>query len=78
MGTQKEIAEKIIKNGGNYILAVKANQAQLLKHIEDEFKFAKPLKISVNEDLGHGRIETRTCSVITDFKFIDNKNDWKT
>jgi predicted transposase YbfD/YdcC len=77
MGTQKEIAEKIIKNGGNYILAVKANQAQLLEHIEDEFKFAKQLKISVNEDLGHGRIETRTCSVITDFKFIDNKNDWK-
>jgi predicted transposase YbfD/YdcC len=78
MGTQKEIAEKIIKNGGNYILAVKANQAQLLDHIEDEFKFAKQLKISVNEDLGHGRIEARTCSVITDFKFIDNKNDWKT
>jgi predicted transposase YbfD/YdcC len=77
MGTQKEIAEKIIKNGGNYILAVKANQAQLLEHIEDEFKFAKQLKISVNEDFGHGRIETRTCSVITDFKFIENENDWK-
>ena len=75
MGTQKEIAEKIIKNGGNYILAVKANQAQLLEHIEDEFKFAKQLKTCVNEDFGYGRIETRTCSVITDFKFFENKND---
>ena len=77
MGTQKEIAEKIINNGANYILAVKANQAQLLEHVQDEFKFAKQLEISVNEDLGHGRIETRTCSVIKDFKFIENQNQWK-
>ncbi len=77
METQKEIAEKIIKNEANYILAVKANKAQLLEHVEGEFKFAKQLEISVNEDLGHGRIETRTCRVITDFKFIENQNDWK-
>jgi predicted transposase YbfD/YdcC len=77
MGTQKEIAEKIIDNDANYILAVKANQAQLLEDIEDGFKFTKQLDISVNEDLGHGRIETRTCSVITDFKFIENQNGWK-
>ena len=64
------------KDGANYILAVKANQAQLLEHVEDEFKFAKQLEVSVNEDLGHGRIEIRTCSVITDFKFIENQNDW--
>jgi predicted transposase YbfD/YdcC len=31
METQKEIEEKIIKNGGNYILSVKANQAQLIR-----------------------------------------------
>jgi len=77
MGTQKEIAEKIIKNGANYILAVKANQAQLLEHVEDEFKFSKQLEVSINEDFGHGRIETRTCSVITDFKFIENQKEWK-
>jgi len=77
MGTQKEIAEKIIDNEANYILAVKENQAQLLEEIQDEFKFAKQLEVSVNEDLGHGRIETRTCSVITDFKFIENQNAWK-
>jgi len=77
MGTQKEIAEKIIDNGANYILAVKANQAQLLEEVQDEFKFAKQLDISINDDLGHGRIETRTCSVITDFKFIENQNGWK-
>ena len=77
MGTQREIVEKIIDNDANYILAVKANQAHLLENIEDEFKFAKPIDTNVHEDFGHGRIETRTCSVITDFKFIENKDDWK-
>ena len=32
-------------------MAVKANQAHLLENIEDEFKFAKPLNININEDL---------------------------
>jgi len=77
MGCQKEIAEKIINNDANYILAVKANQAQLLEDVIDEFKFAKQPDVNVDEDLGHGRIETRTCSVITDFKFIENQKDWK-
>ena len=77
MGTQKEIAEKIIKNDANYILAVKGNQAQLLEDVEDEFKFAKQLNSTTHEDIGHGRIETRTCSVITDFQFIKNQNNWK-
>ncbi len=77
MGTQKEIAKKIIDNDANYILAVKGNQPQLLEDIQDEFKFSKQIEIDKNEDLGHGRIETRICSVITNFKFIKEKNDWK-
>jgi len=78
MGCQKNIAEKIIENKADYILAVKGNQPQLLENIKDEFRFSKQIKIDINEDIGHGRIETRICSVITDFQFIDNdNNDWK-
>ena len=77
MGTQKEIAEKIIAKDANYILAVKANQPQLLEHIEDEFRFSKQLETVTNHDLDHGRIETRTCSVIKDFEFIEDNNGWK-
>ena len=77
MGTQKEIAKKIIDNDANYILAVKGNQPQLLEHIQDEFRFSKQIEIDKNEDLGHGRIETRICSVITDFQFIEKKNEWE-
>lgn len=76
IGTQKEIAKKIIDNDANYILAVKGNQPQLLEDIEDEFRFTKQIEKDKNEDLGHGRIETRICSVITDFQFIENRNEW--
>ena len=77
MGTQKEIAEKIIANDADYILAVKSNQPQLLEHIQDEFRFSKQIETTKNEDLGHGRIETRICSVINDFQFIEKENEWK-
>ena len=77
MGTQKEIAEKIIENQANYILSVKANQPNLLELIEDEFRFSKQAITDTDIDLGHGRIETRICSVITDFQFIEDNNEWK-
>ncbi|WP_456377044.1 ISAs1 family transposase [Lutibacter sp.] len=77
MGTQKEIAKKIIDKDADYILAVKGNQPQLLEQVQDEFRFSKQQEIDKNEDLGHGRIETRNCSVITDFQFIEKENEWK-
>ena len=77
MGTQKEIAKKIIAKDADYILAVKANQPQLLEHIKDEFSFSKQLTTYTKHDLDHGRIETRSCSVITDFQFIENNNGWE-
>lgn len=77
MGTQTDIANKIIENGADYILAVKGNQAQLLGEIKDEFKFSKNIEIDTDIDFGHGRIETRKCSVISDFQFIKNiDNKW--
>lgn len=75
MGTQTDIADKIIENGADYILAVKENQSQLLEDIQDEFKFSKSIEIETDTDLGHGRIETRKCSVISEFQFIDNTNN---
>ena len=77
MGTQKEIAKKIIDNNASYILAVKANQSQLLEDIQDEFRFSKQVETSINEDLDHGRIEKRTCSLITNFQFIAQENNWE-
>jgi len=77
MGCQTDIADKIITNDADYILAVKENQTQLYEHIEDEFRFSQNVPTHLSQDLDHGRIETRKCSTITDFKFIDNNSKWK-
>jgi predicted transposase YbfD/YdcC len=77
MGCQTDIAERIIKKQADYILAVKGNQEQLYQDIEDEFRFGKQIQTHLSEELDHGRIETRTCSIITDFKFIPGGNKWK-
>jgi predicted transposase YbfD/YdcC len=78
MGTQTAIAEKIIEKEADYILAVKENQKLLFQDIKEEFLFNKSVTINEHVDFGHGRIETRICSVISDFQFIDNTdNKWK-
>jgi predicted transposase YbfD/YdcC len=77
MGCQKKIAEKIIEKNADYILMVKDNQANLKEQIEKVFSIQKPEMIDVEEDLGHGRIEKRTCEVITKLDFLDDKEDWK-
>jgi predicted transposase YbfD/YdcC len=76
MGTQKNIADKIIKNDANYTLAVKANQPLLRENIEDEFRFNKKVNTHQDIDYGHGRIETRTCHVITDFIHMEEVDKW--
>ncbi|MDQ3190326.1 MAG: ISAs1 family transposase [Bacteroidota bacterium] len=76
MGTQTAIAEKIKNKGADYILAVKNNQPQLFEEIKDEFRFCKFPETSEDIDFGHGRIETRVCTVISDFQFL-NKEDTK-
>ena len=75
MGTQTAIAEKIVEKGADYILAVKENQKQLSQDIIDEFKFCKDAVISEDIDIGHGRVETQKCTVITDFQFIENTTE---
>jgi predicted transposase YbfD/YdcC len=64
MGCQITIAEKVIKEGGDYILAVKGNQKTLQQNIEDSFRFLKPDDVSESLDADHGRVEQRTCSVM--------------
>lgn len=77
MGTQTNIAEEIIKKQADYILAVKGNQGKLFEHIKDEFKFGENIKTHLVQELDHGRIETRKCSILTDFRFIEDVNKWK-
>lgn len=66
MGCQKEIAEKIVKGKGDFVLAVKDNQPKLHRAIKNYF--AKHLEQDLeelqyryyeSEDEGHGRVDER-------------------
>lgn len=75
IGTQTSIAKKIIEGGADYILAVKENQLQLLEDIQDEFRFSKTISSNASINGDHGRIESRNCSVIDNFQFLDTSNE---
>lgn len=76
MGCQREIAKKIISKEADYILMVKENQAELKEQIEKVFQIQKPNTTNIQEDCDHGRIEKRTCEVITKLDFLDTKENW--
>jgi len=77
MGCQKAIAEKIIDKEADYLLMVKGNQPGLKEQIEKVFKIQPIEQKDIEDNLDHGRIEKRTCEVITKLDFLDTKEDWK-
>lgn len=76
VGCQRAIVEQIVKGGADYLIAVKGNQGQLEQDIEDTIRFCKPDSQDQQVDTGHGRVETRTCSVYTDLSHIQNPERW--
>lgn len=76
MGCQQNIAARIVKGKANYLLAVKNNQAELYQNMEDSFRFLKSSDCSEKTDVGHGRIETRKCTVMTDLSHIEHPQKW--
>ena len=77
MGTQKEIAKKIIAKQADYLLALKGNQGNLKEEVEEAFdKFGAKQKaidkgaFSKNTQVDHGRIEERFCYAIPAKEFL--------
>jgi len=73
MGTQREIADKIVAGGGDYVLPVKDNQPSLNEKVsalmnEAALGDVDGLKVGYFEqqDESHGRIETRRTWVVND------------
>src|SRR5437016_7712385 len=67
MGCQKEIARKIVDGGGDYVLAVKGNQAHLLEDIQATVEQALDGDLDAGvvaehttQEHGHGRQEERS------------------
>ena len=86
MGCQTTIAQKIIAQGGDYVLAVKKNHKTLLADIMGIFEAAAEIDFAamthdyhrVTENR-HGRLETRECWVITDPEYLSllqKQADW--
>jgi predicted transposase YbfD/YdcC len=64
MGTQKEIARRIVDKGADYVLALKGNQTSL--HEDAALFFADPVLAAEcartqDTDADHGRVEERRC-----------------
>jgi predicted transposase YbfD/YdcC len=83
IGCQKAIAEKIVAGGGDYILAVKANQERLLEDIQKTVEDALDGRLPKHQvashtttERGHGRDEQRTCTVIRNVAGIRDRHLW--
>lgn len=76
MGTQKKIAGQVVSAQGDYILSLKENQGALYGQVTSLFNTYKEDSYSQDLDKGHGRIETRTCKVIRQLNWIDEKVHW--
>lgn len=79
IGCQKEIANKIVNKGANYLLAVKDNQKVLKEEIEDGFKHRKAKEFNENWEYEHSRYEVRKCEILNakDILHPDTKADWE-
>lgn len=86
MGCQREIAQQIKEQRGEYVLALKANQGSLLADVQDSFAQAQTdpaagagLAEAVTVDKGHGRLETRHHAVLTDpevLAWLQERHHW--
>jgi predicted transposase YbfD/YdcC len=83
MGCQREIAQKIVDKKADYVLALKGNQGSLRDDVEvfvaeQKAKDFKDTTISRDKtiDADHGRIETRTTTVIHDVAWLQQRHAW--
>jgi predicted transposase YbfD/YdcC len=86
MGTQTDIAEKIIKKEANYVLALKGNQETLFEDVSlflDNEVIAQDKKFLRQKGLyertaekDHGRIETRECFIWPETGWLYNSEKW--
>ena len=86
MHCQKETVEKIIDNGGDYVVQLKRNQGNFYedvyamfddKYMDEADKDCEYETFKTIEK-GHGRIEKRMCFVLQNVEyFTDYMADWK-
>lgn len=77
MSMQKDIIDKIRRNGGDFLIELKANQPSLRYGVEDRLTEHSPAySYTVGPELAHGRIETRTYRIYDGLDIIADKEKW--
>jgi predicted transposase YbfD/YdcC len=86
MGCQTAIAAHIVQRGGNYVLALKANQPTMLADVAALFAAARAthqaqygMTTATTVNGGQGRIETRQAFVISDpevIAYLNERSHW--
>ena len=84
IGCQKQIARQIVKQGGDYLLQVKANQGQMYQQLKATLDEAIGLKFAdMEHDFhrtvygDHGRIETRRLWCTRDIDWLPGLEQWE-
>ena len=84
MGCQKEIAQTIIEQQGDYILALKANHKNLYEDVVQLFESArqqdwKEIEHEFHQTInkGHGRIEIRRHWIMGKTEYLCGAEQWK-
>lgn len=86
MGCQREIARTIVDRGGEYVLALKANQRELHESVmvlfDDGLRrgfTGDTMTYDCDVDGVHGRVERRECWAVADpavIDYLDPQNRW--
>lgn len=80
LNTQEKTIEYIIKNKGDYVAPVKANQGNLYENLVEYFDIDE-LKNKSNyyseKEKEHSSIETRDYYLVSDVEWISNKKKWR-
>jgi len=77
LNCQRDIAQQVIDQGGDYVLALKGNQGTLFEDVKlflDDPAVA--LETADTTDGEHGRIEVRRAALSTDIAFLQESHAW--
>lgn len=80
LNCQRNIAQQIVDQGGDYALALKGNQgtlhADVSLFLDDPNLETAATTTHTTVDGDHGRIETRTATVSTDIAWLQDDHQW--
>ena len=83
MGTQKQIANLIVEQEADYVLALKGTQGNLFEDVQQIFAQAQSVSFAGLEhdfdqtvDKGHGRVEIRRCWTMGQVEFLIKAHQW--